>query len=129
MSASRLLISQERRKTGHSCTSHSGQKATYASQQNAARPNLLFDHLVGGHLNDHGHVETKRLRDLEVERKLEFGGLHPRQVWRVLTLENSSGIDARLVIGIALAGRVAHQTTGHDCLAQGVYRRNCIASG
>jgi hypothetical protein len=42
------------------------------------RSKTLFDHLVGGHLNDHGHVEAKRLRSLEVERELEFGGLQHR---------------------------------------------------
>jgi hypothetical protein len=33
----------------------------------------LFDHLVGGHLNGHGHVEAKCLCGLEIEHELEFG--------------------------------------------------------
>src|SRR6516225_735321 len=89
----------------------------------------LFDRLIGGHLNGHGHVEAKRLCGLEVDHQFEFGRLHDWNVGRLLVLENPSGADARLVISITLAGTVAHQTTGNDCLTLQVHRRNSIASG
>jgi hypothetical protein len=56
----------------------------------------LFDHLVGGHLNGHGHIKAKRLCRLEIEHGLEFGGLHHRQVGGLLAFENTADVDARL---------------------------------
>jgi hypothetical protein len=56
----------------------------------------LFDHLVGGHLNGHGHVKAQRLCGLEVEHEFEFGGLHHRQVGGLRAAEDLAGVDADL---------------------------------
>jgi hypothetical protein len=40
----------------------------------------LFDHLVGEQLDRVGHLETKCPGRLQVDDKLEFGGLRDRQV-------------------------------------------------
>jgi hypothetical protein len=45
----------------------------------------------------------RRLRGLEVEHELKFGGLHDRQVGGLLALENPSGIDASLAIAHRLS--------------------------
>ena len=47
-----------------------------------------------------GTVNAERLGGLEVDDELEFGGVHDRQVGRFLALENPSGVDAGLAIGI-----------------------------
>ena len=60
--------------------------------------------------------------------ELEFGGLHDRQVGRLFALENPPGIDAGLAIGVGMAVSVAHQAAGHDILAQGIDRRQRMAS-
>jgi hypothetical protein len=54
----------------------------------------LFDHLVGGHLHDHGHREAERLRRLEVDHELEFGGLAPSVPDRVSCVNAGHGADA-----------------------------------
>src|SRR5262245_26853041 len=43
-----------------------------------------LDHLVGKREQPVGHLEPKRLGCLEVEHELELGGLHDRQVSRVM---------------------------------------------
>ena len=65
---------------------------------------------------------------LRLMHELEFGGLHDRQVGRLLALENPPGVDAGLAIGIGNAGPVAHQAAGHDGLALGIDRRQRMAS-
>src|ERR1700692_1056394 len=55
-----------------------------------------FDHLVGAQLHRVGKGQAECLGGLEVEHELELGGLHDRQVGRLLALENPSGVDADL---------------------------------
>ena len=43
-----------------------------------------------------GTFEAERPGGLEVDDQLELGRLHDRQVRRLFTLENATGIDARL---------------------------------
>src|SRR6516162_6150496 len=83
-----------------------------------------FDHLVGEREQSIRHVETERLGGLEIDHELELGRLHHRQISRLLALEYSPGIDADLAVSIGYAGRVAHQTTGRDKLAQVIDRGN-----
>jgi hypothetical protein len=64
----------------------------------------LFDHLVGKRELRRRHGEAERLGGLEVEYELKFGGLHDRQIGRLLALENPSDIDSDLVVGIRNAG-------------------------
>jgi hypothetical protein len=49
--------------------------------------------------------------------------LHDRKVERLLALEDAPDIDARLAIGIALAGPGAHQAAGREKLALTIGRR------
>ena len=48
--------------------------------------------------------ETVRPRRLQVKHKAELGGLHDRQVARLLALEDASGVDAGLAIRVRNAG-------------------------
>ena len=66
-----------------------------------------------------GTSRPSALAVLRLMHELEFGGLHDRQVGRLLALENPPGVDAGLAIGIGNAGSVAHQAAGHDGLALG----------
>jgi hypothetical protein len=75
------------------------QEATYARQQTAP----LFDHLVGAAYEGQWNGETERLRGLEIDDQLDFGGLLHRQVGGLLTLENAAGIYASLTIHIQRA--------------------------
>ena len=53
-------------------------------------------------------------RRLEVDDQLELGRLHDRQIGRLLALEDATGVDAGLTIGIGDVGSVAHQAAGFD---------------
>jgi len=53
-----------------------------------------------------GHLEAKCPGCLQVDDKLEFGGLHDRQVGRLFALKETSGIDTSLTMG---AGRFIPQ--------------------
>jgi hypothetical protein len=66
----------------------------------------LLDHLIGGHLDRHRHVEIKRLCGLEVEHELEFGGLHHRQVGGLRATEDPAGVDADLTATLAARYRI-----------------------
>ena len=89
-----------------------------ASQQKDA----LVDHLGGANKKRVWYGEAERLGGLEVDHELEFGGPHDRQVGGFLAVENPSGINAGLAIGLRIAGPIAHPTAGHDVVAQLVNR-------
>ena len=46
------------------------------------------------------NFKPERLGGPEVDHKLELVGLYDRQIGRLLALENPSGVDAGLTIGI-----------------------------
>ena len=58
------------------------------------------------------HLESERFGGLQVDDELEFGGLHDRQVGRLLALENAAGIDAGQTVQVRNTGSVAHQAAG-----------------
>ena len=60
------------------------------------RSKKLFDHLVGERKQLRWNFESERLGGLEVGDEFEFGGLLDREVGRLLTFENSAGVDAEL---------------------------------
>ena len=55
----------------------------------------LFDHVVCGAKQLRMKFEAERLGGLEVDHELELGGLHDRQVARLLALENPPGLACR----------------------------------
>jgi hypothetical protein len=59
-----------------------------------------FDHLVGNREHAGRNREAKRLSGLEVDHQLELGRSQDRQVGGLLALENPTGVDAGLAIGI-----------------------------
>ena len=62
-----------------------------------------FDHLVGERRAVVGGTSRpSALAVLRLMHELEFGGLHDRQVGRLLALENPPGVDAGLAIGIGM---------------------------
>ena len=54
----------------------------YAVQQK------LFDHLVGAQQNRSGHIDTEHLRGLQIDDRLEFGGLFDGNIAGFRALEN-----------------------------------------
>ena len=48
----------------------------------------LFDHLVGEREQRRRHVDAERLRGLEIEHELEFGGLNHGKIGRLGALED-----------------------------------------
>jgi hypothetical protein len=86
----------------------------------------LFDHLVGEQLDRVGHIEAKRPGRLQVDDKLEFGGLRDRQVGGLHAPEDSTGVDADLTIHVRNIGPIAHQPTGFDKFALGIGRGNPV---
>src|SRR5262245_40752463 len=79
------------------------QKRTYASQQKASLENLIG---TAGQRQRNGDAE--RTGGLHVDVQLDFGGLHDRQVGRLLALENPPGVDAHHMVIIRNAASVAH---------------------
>jgi hypothetical protein len=79
---------------------------THAPQQVTAS----FDHFVGDDEQVGRHGEAQRLGGLQVDDKLEFGGLQHRKVGRFLAPQNAAGVDADLTIAILDARPIAYQT-------------------
>src|SRR5262245_7121360 len=77
-----------------------------------------LDHLVRGGLQRQRNDQAERLRSLEVDHQLEFGGLLDRQVGWCRALENPGDVGAGLdVIGDRIAA-VADQPAGLGKLAR-----------
>src|SRR5262249_20992174 len=79
---------------------------------------VSFDHLVGEREQPVRNLETKRLRGLEIDDQLEFGRQHDRQVGGLVALGNATDIDPDLLVKVADAGAVAHQTTRPRIIAE-----------
>src|SRR5262249_2667016 len=76
----------------------------------------LFDNLVGARRHPRRHVEAERLRSLQVDHELELGWLHHGQVGWLFALENPTGVEGGLTIGIREAGAVASEAAGRGKL-------------
>src|SRR6516162_2155718 len=74
----------------------------------AAAKVSLLDDLVGEREELVGHCEAERLGSGEVDHEIKLGRLHDREVGRLLSLENSPGIDAALAIPINETCSVTH---------------------
>jgi hypothetical protein len=80
----------------------------------AASARCLLDDLVGAHEERLRQSEAELLGGLQIEDQLEPGRLLDRQVGRLGALENLSGVNARLAIGIREARPIADQAARRD---------------
>jgi hypothetical protein len=89
----------------------------------------LFDHLVGNGEHARRNSEAERLRRLEIDHQLEFGGLKDRKIGKFRTFENSAGVNAGLPDAIRRAGSITHQAAVSSEHAPLVDRGNIKARG
>src|SRR6516162_2663544 len=100
------------------------------SGHNAVQQNLfLLDHLVGERQQLVRNLEFERLGGSQIDRQLEFGGLHDRQLGRLGAIEDAPGVQTQLVTVLGPAGAVAHQSAGGDELTPLVGGRDAVAGG
>src|SRR5262249_42373535 len=85
-----------------------------------------LDHLVGAGEQRRRDRKPKRLCSVKVDNQIELGRLYNRQVCRLGTLENSSGIVAREPPRVWDAGTIADQSTGSGQLAVSVNCRDAM---
>src|SRR5262249_42540576 len=98
------------------------QKQTYAAQQNP----FLFDHLVGAGEQCWRDFDAEHHRCCQVDDKLELARLHDWDVSRLNPLEDATGVDADLAVGVHSIGSITHQPAGFDKVAHVIRRRNCV---
>src|SRR5215471_3333643 len=91
------------------------------------RPPASLDHLVGAGEDRWRHRQAERLCGFQVDDKLECGRLLDRQIGRLGSLEDLSGVNADQAKGGCEARSVADQAAGSSELAPRIYRRNCMA--
>ena len=72
------------------------------------------------------HLIAAAISDLEIDEELGPGGLHHRQVGRLLAPENPSDVDAALTKIFPVVGAIAHQPARLRKLAAVVNRRDCV---
>jgi len=90
---------------------------------------FLLDHLVGERQQLVRNLEFERLGGSQIDRQLEFGGLHDRQLGRLGAVKNLTGIDADLTPHVRNIGPIAHQPAGGDELTPLVGGRDAVAGG
>jgi hypothetical protein len=95
----------------------------------AAAKASLFDHFVGDGEYARWNAESESLGGLEIDDQFEFGRLHHGQVCRIVTLQNSSDIIARLPITIANTGTITQKTTSGDIFSDFVDCWNGVMRG
>jgi hypothetical protein len=79
-------------------------------------PEPLLDQFLREDQNGIRDGKAERLGGLEVDHHLDFCDLLHREVGRLVALENAPGIDASLVVLLAEAAAIAHQTAGEGVL-------------
>src|SRR5262249_14417480 len=87
----------------------------------------LIDQFVCEQLDRIGHIEAKRLGHLQIDDKLKLGRLQDREVGRLRTLQDLSGVGADLTKSIDDVRSVAHQPAGFNNLATPISCRNPVA--
>jgi len=85
-----------------------------------------FDHLVGACGEAGRHFEPEYFGTLEVDNKLELGGLIDRQIGGLLALENPGDIEPSAAIAIRDIIAVAHQPTLFDIFSDAIHGRNRV---
>jgi hypothetical protein len=84
--------------SGHQAVEIDVRQVPFSTICSAAQTESLFDYLVGAAQQCERDGETERLGRLEVDCKVDFGGLLYRQVSRLRALENPPGINAKLTV-------------------------------
>jgi hypothetical protein len=102
-------------------------RSCYVANANKRHRAASLDHLVGEREQLVGHLQAQRLGYAEVDDQLELGWLHHREVGRLLALEDSTGVDAHLMIGVGQIRPVACQAPGDRVFALFINRRNGVA--
>ena len=77
-------------------------------QQHSVRKLGLLDHHVRCGEQRRGYGEVKHPSGLVIDDQLKHGRLHDRQVCGSRALEDTTGIDADLVVSILQARAIAH---------------------
>jgi hypothetical protein len=72
---------------------------------------------------------AERPGGFEVDDQLELGRLKHRQIGRLVTLENPSGVDTSLTISIGEAGSIGDQPARRNVFAPTVDRRHRVLRG
>src|SRR5262249_19441042 len=101
---------------------HSANSGREQSQQGSP----LIDHLVGACGEAGRHFEPEYFGSLEVDNKLELGGLIDRQIGGPLSFEKPGDIEASAAIAIRDIIAVAHQPTLFDIFSDAIHGRNCV---
>ena len=83
--------------------------------QCSKKPSL--DHLVGAREKRWGQGETKYFGRLEVDDQFELARLHNREIACFLSVQNTAGINANLMIRIRKTRPITHQSASFDRLA------------
>src|SRR5438128_10749041 len=89
----------------------------------------LFDHLVSASEERGRYVEAERARGLEIDDELERGRLLDGQVARLLALEDAVDVGGRPSELVVLIEAVGEQPALIREDAQGIDRRQAMASG
>src|SRR5215472_10445442 len=111
---------------GHLTASLPGLLSANSGREQSQQGNPLIDHLVGACGAAGRHFEPEYFGSLEVDNKLELGGLIDRQIGGLLALENPGDIEPSAAIAIRDIIAVAHQPTLFDKFSDAIHGRNRV---
>src|SRR5262249_45196825 len=99
-----------------------GLSATRSATSTGKRSAL--DLLVGEQLQCVGHLNAEQSCRLQIDDQLELGRLHDRQVTRLRSFEDLTGVNADLTKHVQYIGSITHQPARFDELAQEIGHGN-----
>src|SRR5262249_47164963 len=83
------------------------------NRQRASDLASLFDHLVGDGEQRRRNFKAERLRRLEIDDDLEFGGQHDREFGWLGAFENAAGVNPSLLILTCYVRSIADEPARH----------------